>query len=129
MGIGPRSALSASTFFAGRLGLHGHRDRIPLPHILLLILLPGNIQQIRIREADLEAAGAKLINNIDNAVLQIERRQPDNERRNRIDQVVRISRQYCCSGNANMDLFQELIIGPETRRVSGHPLFKEIARL
>ena len=54
---GPHPAFSSCTFL-GRghcRRAHGLCDWILFPHILLLILFPGDVEEIRIGETDLEA--------------------------------------------------------------------------
>jgi len=95
----------------------------------LLVLFPGDVEEIRIGETDLETVRPELVDEIDNAVLEIERGETENEGRDRVDKIVRISRKLGSRINARMDLGEDLIVGAEAGVVAGDSFFKEIAGL
>ena len=70
-----------------------------------------------------------MVDEIDNAVLEIERGEAENEGRDRVDEIIRISRKLGSRIDARMDLGEDLIVGAEAGVVAGDPFFEEIAGL
>ena len=127
-----RNGLRGSPFRRGgrrcRLsGQHGLHNRTLFRNVTPLVVHPADGQKVRIRIADLEPRLSELVDEVDDAVFEVDFGQAQNKRRNCVQKRAGTVGEIPLDPNSMVDGVEELIVGSEPGRVLGLSAFIEFA--